>query len=79
MSQDNQGRTDRESIEVSEKTLNRYEKKKEEMDAAEPHLPDMTNDQFVKTLLDTVDAVENGLYEVSDSAQQRLPQKSPPK
>lgn len=59
-------------IDVSEKTRERYDRKKAEMDAADPNLPDLSNDQFMKCLLDTVEAVENGLYDDCGPPQEEL-------
>lgn len=63
-------RTARETIEVSEKTKERFESQKAAMDAADPHVPDMADEHFLNTLLDTLEAAQNGYYETAqeDSA-----------
>lgn len=50
------------SIEVGEKTKERYQQAKAKMDAADPNLPDMSDDQFMKCMLDTLEAVRDGFY-----------------
>lgn len=70
--------SEQETIEVSEKTKERFEEEKAKMDAADPHIPDLSEDQFMKCLLDTLEAARNGFYDeqprkrTSDEQQERL-------
>lgn len=70
--------SEKEVIEVSEKVKERYLEEKARMDAADPGLPDMSDDQFMKCMLDTLKAVRNGVYDggarkrTSDETQKRL-------
>lgn len=47
-----------EAIEVSEQTKERFDRKKATVDAADADVPDLTDDQFVNSLLDTLEEDE---------------------
>lgn len=47
-----------EQIEVTKTTKERFDREKATVNAADANLPDLTDDQFVNTLLDTLKEVE---------------------
>ncbi len=51
---------DQRTIEVSERTYERFEERREE--SGDEHLPPMDQSSYLSSLLDTAQAVENGLY-----------------
>ena len=51
------------NLDLSERNVQRFKEAKAEMDKADPDVPDLTDEQFMKTLLDTLVAVQEGYYE----------------
>ncbi len=51
---------DQRTIEVSERVYQRFEHRREE--SGDEHLPPMDQGSYLSSLLDTAEAVENGLY-----------------
>jgi hypothetical protein len=56
--------SEKRSIEVDEETYHRFEEMRAETKTV--HMPAMTQKAYLSMLLDTVDAIDKGLYELSD-------------
>lgn len=67
MSEDHNGGDSARVIELTERQRERLDKLKAECKAADPNLPEPTDQQMVKSLLDTWDAVNQGLYSGGDA------------
>jgi len=50
------------TISIKERTKERFDNAKDEMDGADPDCPDLTADQFMNTLLDTLEHAQGGGY-----------------
>ena len=55
------------TITVDESTHKRFKQLKAELDKEQSGVPDLTNDLFLSSLLDTWDAVDDGYYDSNDS------------
>jgi len=50
------------TITVDEEKLERFKSLKQDLDESQPDVPDHTNDSFLKCLMDTYEAVQEGHY-----------------
>jgi len=61
------------TLSVRKRTAERFHDEKDAMDAADPNTPDLTSDEFVNTLLDTLDHARDGGYDSDDSGEAEFP------
>ena len=59
-------------LDVSETTIDRFRQAKNHMDAADPNAPELTDELFLNTLLDTLKAVQDGYYTEDHTADSEL-------
>ncbi len=68
-------REDTDELDLSERQIERFREVQQELKEADPNLPKPTDDQVMKMLLDTQEAVKKGFYGPSDDELRELVEK----